>query len=223
MLLLSIFVESSDKGERIVKMNERITNEKKVSMDFDFADEIKISSWNRNEISVEVSVNINDNDNNENYTIKSKRDAGIIYFDSKINGMNRIRKRVSTVRRENGKNVLVSSDNVEFDIYYNIKVPNNISVEVSTITGNIEIRNTDDNIKAKSISGDVDLSWREKSGADFSLSTISGDMYSDLNFKSETDDTKKYGLYKLNTIYKSGGKSINLKSISGDIFIRKSK
>ena len=78
-------------------------------------------------------------------------------------------------------------------------------------------------LKLETISGDVDIKLPASQNLSLTASTISGDIYSDLSF-DYLDGGK--GLrqmvgMKLDARLNSGGKQLSLKSISGDILLRK--
>ena len=65
------------------------------------------------------------------------------------------------------------------DIDYEITVPADVALRVSTISGNIDIAGLTGAIEAKSISGFVDVTWPADQGAELSLKTITGEVYTD--------------------------------------------
>jgi DUF4097 and DUF4098 domain-containing protein YvlB len=85
-----------------------------------------------------------------------------------------------------------------------------------------------------SISGDVDISLPADSKGNFSISTTSGEIYTDLDFDAENlsgeSRRKGKGVYSgfpgavnVNAMLNGGGVEVSLRSVSGDIFIRKAK
>lgn len=138
-----------------------------------------------------------------------------------------------------------ASDDLEIDSY-------NGSVELKTLTADVKINNcsgpftvssTSGNIEAvfssldqenpsslASVSGFVDVSLPASVKANLKVSTITGDMYNNLDLKSASDEkenNRAEGLEsiggKSNSEYtlNGGGQKLLLKSISGDIYLRK--
>lgn len=74
-----------------------------------------------------------------------------------------------------------------------------------------------------STSGDIDITLPGTTKGDFQMKTVSGEVYTDLDFEFEGD--KKPSFFGAGTSAEAalngGGVQVNLKSISGDIFIRK--
>jgi len=67
------------------------------------------------------------------------------------------------------------------EINYRIKVPRNADLSIESISGDIEIKGFYGELWAKSISGFIDLSWDTSKGADLSMKTITGELYSDMD------------------------------------------
>ena len=76
-----------------------------------------------------------------------------------------------------------------------------------------------------STSGDIDVTLPANTAGDFDMSTTSGEVYTDMDFEfSDEDGLRRWGGgmsadAKLN----GGGVAVVLRSVSGDIFIRKEK
>ena len=81
-----------------------------------------------------------------------------------------------------------------------------------------------------SISGDIDITLPDSSKGNFRLSSTSGEIYTDLDFETvDTKESKEYwrgkrqfwGGTSANTLLNGGGVEFTVKSVSGDIFMRK--
>ncbi|WP_258100031.1 DUF4097 domain-containing protein [Marinoscillum pacificum] len=76
-----------------------------------------------------------------------------------------------------------------------------------------------------STSGDIDVTLPTSTKGAFKLSTISGEVYTDVNFdvKNEEGMRRMAGGMSVDATLNGGGVNILLKSISGDVYIRKDK
>lgn len=76
-----------------------------------------------------------------------------------------------------------------------------------------------------STSGDVDITMPASTKGNFKMGTVSGEIYTDVDFKfAEEEDMKRMGGgMSANATLNGGGVEISLKSVSGDVYIRKSK
>ena len=82
-----------------------------------------------------------------------------------------------------------------------------------------------------SVSGDIDIAIPENSKGNFSLGTTSGEIYTDLNFDAEDLSPARWGkgmpgfpgAINAHAMLNGGGVEVSIRSVSGDIFIRKTK
>lgn len=101
-------------------------------------------------------------------------------------------------------------------------------VVANSISGNMKLSfdqlNTDKPIVISMISGDVDLILPATTKADFKLSSISGEVYTDLdiNMMQKEDQGRAYGMRKpINGSINGGGTPIQVNTVSGNIYLRK--
>ena len=76
------------------------------------------------------------------------------------------------------------------------------------------------------VSGDVDVTLPASTKASFSMRTVSGEIYTDFNLnlgKDGADNLQHIGGQTVEGRANGGGTSFALKSVSGDIFVRKAK
>jgi len=107
----------------------------------------------------------------------------------------------------------------ESHIYCDVYIPENANISVESINGNITITGRTAAIRAKSISGFIDLSVDPARKADLRLNTITGTVYTDLAVNANRS-SRSVGT-KISDLVNGGGKPISLETISGDIFLRK--
>jgi hypothetical protein len=177
-----------------------------LELDIQIADSITVHTWNKQEVYAKASVSINDNKENEAY---------LISFD------------------ETGKNVRIKAcfDEDFFDgrknncietlITWELYIPENTFFTIETIDGNIIIDGMTSDIKAKTISGFIDWTVKPDLKADLKLKTISGRFYSNLD--NISDDRCNTFPPVLTGKMNNGGYLVELETISGDIFCRKSR
>ncbi|MTI89581.1 MAG: DUF4097 domain-containing protein [Balneolaceae bacterium] len=73
------------------------------------------------------------------------------------------------------------------------------------------------------VSGDIDITMPENSKVDFSLYTVTGDVFTDLQIDvpNKVDNMKRLSGGKIEGSMNGGGVEVSLKSVSGDIYLRK--
>jgi hypothetical protein len=181
------------------------TGKQSTILKIQIADSIIIRTWNRNEVFVTASFNINENKDNDAYQVSFNETGTNIlingnfkdqYFKQNNNCCNTAR------------------------IYWQLYLPERTAFTLETINGNITIEGQTERMKVKSISGYIDLSMPLNRKADLKLSTLSGTIYSNFVFQQNG----RSGIpVKIEDKLNNGGPLVDLETISGDIFFRKSE
>ena len=99
-------------------------------------------------------------------------------------------------------------------------------VVVRSVSGDIKLTNlSGSEIEAKTVSGDVDLSWPPAQAAELSLHTVTGEVYADPAVTFSNLKQRSYVGYELHGRYagRGSGPLVKLESVSGDVFFRKEK
>ena len=197
-------------------------------LDFDFADEIKIKGWDKNEIYVKVNVNINNNEDNSAFKLDAKESTSSVSFISDIENIKKISKnRITVTTTEDGKRTTTYSDgwHIDMDIFFEVFLPQNMNINLNTISGNIILTDAYGELDIKTISGFIDLAMDKNAKVNIKTSTISGGVYTNHDVQiNKNSKNRKYHLVigrSPNFDLNGGGKSIKLETISGDIYIRK--
>ena len=197
-------------AQKKIEKNFSFNGKEEVNLNLQIADSIRILTWNKNEVGVKVSISINENKDNEDY---------LVNFDEAGNKI-KVKAELDSKKR---RNYQWHSDSnccrYETDIYWEVYVPEKATVDVETINGNITITGKTSAIKAYSISGFIDLAIPADLKADFKFSTITGTVYSNIALNNPGSSKKSYA--DIVSQYNGGGTPVNLKTISGDIFVRK--
>jgi len=186
--------------------------DKKVEMKFDFADDIHVEAWDKNTIELEVKVNIDDNKYNDYYFLNVNDHSGNVDLIEKVD--------FDGIKKLRGKK---DCCNWETKIGYKLKVPANLEFSLKTISGKIELVGSKGKMSINSISGFIDYAIPAALKAHINLSTVTGDVYSDVKFdKSPSKEISWVGT-KRDLSLNGGTLPVELKTVSGDIYLRKSK
>ncbi|HLK27301.1 MAG TPA: DUF4097 family beta strand repeat-containing protein [Puia sp.] len=201
-------------AQKIIEKHFSSAQSKVVSMNIQIADSINVITWNKNEVYVKASIDVNDNKNNDAYKVNFDESNSSISIKSKF-------------EFEKGKNCCGTDENCHCNCNCNshitcvVYIPENTDFSVETIDGNISISGKTSQIRAHTISGFIDISLNPETKAGLRMKTISGTMYSDFDFQSDKG-LRHRGGSAIETLLNGGGdKSIDLETISGDIFFRK--
>ncbi|MDN5201773.1 hypothetical protein QQ008_10380 [Fulvivirgaceae bacterium BMA10] len=216
LLIITAFGSVSLLGqEKKVERTFQARKGKKLDFNLKFARDIIIEGWSKNEVFFQAEVIINHGRNNDLHLLEFNNDPDRLNIESDFKKTDR--------------------DNFYFDckgqhdeesyctrINYKIKIPENANLSIESISGNIDVKQFSGALYAKTISGFVDLGWDQQRGADLSMKTVTGELYSDLevNFTNRKKEAPMVG-YNLRGLVAGGGNNIHLETISNDIFLRK--
>lgn len=206
-ILLAIWVIGTPvTAQKTIEKHINFAGKESLVLNIRIADSILVHTWNKPEVYAQASVNINDNKDNEAYRMS---------FDES--------GKVVSISADFAENYFKNSNYccIESEIIWSLYIPEKTVFSIETINGNIVVDGVTTEIKAKSISGIIDLAMMQDRKADLELKTISGTFYSDLDLNpgAITRDLPQIVRQKIN----SGGYTVHLETISGDIFVRKSK
>ena len=218
-------------GQKIVEETYALPESNRVSMNLKFADSIRVTSWDRNEIQIKAVILINNGKLNEAFKMEVDKSSGeleiVTDFDKNLMKQGKIEDcggyvtKTGDVYTTNKGANWNNGNMVCSDIYFEIKIPNKADFRLETISGNIEVRGFSGKLFAKTISGFVDLTWKASKGADLEMKTITGDVFSNLDVALENKKKNPVVGYELKGKINGGGTLVHLESISGDVYLRK--
>jgi DUF4097 and DUF4098 domain-containing protein YvlB len=181
---------------------------KKVEMKFNFADTISIEAWDKNTIELQVTVNIDENRYNEYYDLKVKEEGNLCQLTEDVN--------FKEIQKKKGNKC-----NFNTDIIYKLKVPSKLEFNLNTISGMIVLKGSLGKMSVNSISGFIDYTVPQSCKARIDLSTISGNVYSNLKFEDQSSKEISWVGTQRKLTLNGGTQEIALKTISGNIYLRK--
>ena len=187
-----------------------------VTMNFQISDSIRIITWKKSEVYVKSSIDVNDNQDNDAYKMVFDASGTSINVSGKLE-MNGTRRK----GKDSGNCCCCYCNYNNTRIIHEVYIPENAGFSVETINGNIVITGNTAEIRAHSISGFIDLAISPDRKAEVKMHTISGTMYSNLELNSASRGIRHVGGNSVTTDLNGGGKSIDLETISGNIFFRK--
>ena len=201
------------KAQKIIEKHLNYTPNGFVSMNFQISDSIRIITWKKNEVYVKSSINVNDNENNDDYNMVFDETGGTINIQGKLE-TNKMR------RRKDSSNKCCCCWNYDTRIFHEVYIPENADFSVETINGNIIITGNTAEVRAKTISGFIDLAIEPNRKAAVKMHTLSGTMYTNIDLKIASQSLRHVG-GSVSADLNGGGKRIDLETISGNIFFRK--
>jgi predicted membrane protein len=209
LVLVCLCFSASVLAQKKIEKTFNFSGKQLIDLKLQIADSIDVKTWNKNEVMIKASININNNKYNDDYLVDMKESGEGLeidaHFDSKIK------------RNWNDD----SCDcNYRSEIYWEIYMPEKTRISLETINGNIVITGQTSEMKVSTISGYIDLVIPSDLQADLKMSTITGTIYTNVAMNDLGKSSKHSGSDVVSK-YNGGGKPVNLKTISGDIFLRK--
>jgi hypothetical protein len=185
---------------------------KKLELKFDFADSIRIETWNKSTVELQVVVDIESNKYNDYYSLNANQFSG----EARV---------VEKVDFEGLKKAKGCKNNCNFNtsIFYTVKVPASVQFSLKTISGEVTLVGALENATINSISGFIDYAVPSNLKARINLSTVTGDVYSNIKFDNKVGKEMSWVGTKQDLVLNSGTSPIHLQTVSGNIYLRKAK
>jgi hypothetical protein len=217
-------------GQQTRQDNLPLGTNENLFLNLRFADSIRVSAWDKNEVSITVVYQVNQGKLNDAFQLAVSRSEGQLRvttdFDKELIKNDQVADcpeglpiYQTNVYVDAQDNKTYRSARVCAQIYFDIKVPRLANFRVETISGNLLLVGLGGGVEAKSISGFVDLAWPPHQGAELRLKTITGQAYSNLPVDFGPD--RQTVGHDLRGTLAGGGPRIRLETISGDIFLRR--
>lgn len=192
----------------------KIPSSKIATLNLKFARSIDVKTWDKNEIVLKTTIEYNDEKYISWHTQEVDQNNGQLTVET---GFQK--------NRAMEKNECWSCDDRDcicLRFSYEVFAPANISLDLQTISGDIDLTSWSGGIKAKSISGFIDLALNPGAKRSIKLKSVTGEVYTDLSELKLDDDSSAY-FKKMNRQFNGGGETIQLETVSGDIYIRKGR
>lgn len=234
-LLLSFSILSAQKK---VIQKQSASGINYVDIHVKFAENIEIKNWDKNEIVVEALANLNDNNDNHYFSLKKSKIGTTFTVKSDYgNFFEKHKKEITITSKEGNINShKYYNEHNKVTVNYVIYVPQNMRLKVKSISGSVNaqtykgdltldlisgditVKKHSEKMNLKTISGDIDM---YVSDAEFKAETLTGSVYSNLDIDFEKNSKKHQMGSKIHGTVKNGLAFLRLKTISGNIFLRK--
>jgi DUF4097 and DUF4098 domain-containing protein YvlB len=205
-------------GQQIIEKSFDLSTKKDVELELKFADDIIITNSDDNTMYFKAVIDIENGELNDAHEIDFDVDSRKIDIETDIDHDQFKKSKYIIIDGDCDHNV--EHYNIDMEINYELKIPNGIKVELETISGNIQIKGFNGPMAINSISGFVDLTWGN-SGADLELQTITGEIFSNLEFDKKNYNEVSYVGSDITAEYLGGGIPVKIETISSDIYLRK--
>lgn len=191
---------------------------KSAEIDLKFASNIKVTSWNKNELVLKTIITYGEEKLLGLHQMKVTDIGNTLTITSDYS---------KAFSHENGYNCW-SCDQQEnhqndkcrcFKLAFELMLPKGADVSLKTIAGNLELADLKGPLNAKTISGFIDLGLAPSTATALNFKSVTGEIYTDFDITLDKNSTAFSK--RLNTSINGGGPLIALETVSGDIFLRK--
>ena len=241
--LLLVFAASGIQAawaQKVIEKNANVATGQRVYLNLKQASSIRIRAGASGKLTVKASVTINQNKLNDALLLTMEQTGDELKLTSDFDkemlrnaqsgdcptgGTYYGDTYITSSKKDKGEAAPGHNANqVCADIEYEITVPAGVALRVNTLSGNIDIAGLTGTIEAKSLSGFVDVTWPPTQGAELSLKTITGEVYTDqdIAFSTARKENPIVG-YQLHGTLQGSGPLVKLESISNDVYFRKRK
>lgn len=191
---------------------------KEIKLDLPFGDSILVKSWNKAEVKVLATVRINGEEKHEAYWLEAEDKGDVLSFKSGLH-----EDKLTAMEDDYRNNVsYFDGKRVKLEISYQVYAPASAALKLETISADVILEPWKASLDVRSISGDIDLHWKEKKAASFELKTISGDIYTDLESLNYPENARQKNVgIDMDASILAGGPEIELETISSNIYLRR--
>ena len=203
--LVSLCCPAQTQVEKIID----VTDQSRLALDLPFADEIRISTWDRHKVQVQAAVTINDGEEDNIFALNTQKSSHTISVEMDKDKW----KDISWQGMCQCKSTKIS---------YRVYLPDSMQVTARTISGSYLLDYYGRPLELKTVSGDIDMSVPSGRGVDFEVKTVSGEVYSDLTIEYPDGKDGLKQLVGINVHGRAfgGGPFADIKTISGNVYLR---
>ena len=227
LLLLAIAVAGPAAAQKIIEKTAPVSAGQRVFLDLRQATSIRVRPGAPGQMALKATVSINQNRLNDALQLTVAPAAEQLRvtadFDKEMLKQAQAGDCIGYDDHGQGRNMWYGRQVCD-DIAYEITLPADVALRVFTYSGNVDIVGFSNAIEAKSLSGFIDVSWPETKGAELSLKTLNGEVYTDqdIAFSTALRRNPDFGYWLQGTL-KGSGPVVKLESISNDVYFRKRK
>jgi hypothetical protein len=226
-LLLVVAMARPAAAQKVIEKTAPVTAGQRVFLDLRQATSIRVRTGPAGQLALKATVSINQNRLNDALQLTVAPSAEQLRvtadFDKEMLKKAQPGDCASYDDQGHGRNMWYGQQVCD-DIAYEITLPADVALRVFTYSGNVDIVGFSNAIEAKSLSGFVDVSWPDTKGAELSLKTLNGEVYTDqdIAFSTALRRNPDFGYWLQGTL-KGSGPVVKLESISNDVYFRKRK
>ena len=229
LLLLVVAVSGAQSvlAQKTIEKTASLTAGQRVFLNLKQASSIRVRAGAPGQMSLKATININQNRLNEALQLDLSSTIDELKITADFDRKQLLGAQTSDCGgyddQGRGRNLWYGQQVCD-DIAYEITLPADVALRVYTYGGNVDIAGLAGALDVKTLGGFVDVSWPPDQGAEVSLKTISGEVYTDQDIAFTTPRVKNPIVgYQLRGTLRGSGPLVRLESIGNDVYFRKRK
>ncbi|MES2373077.1 MAG: hypothetical protein V4557_10900 [Bacteroidota bacterium] len=248
LIFLCCIITAGINAQSTVNKSYPVKAGQKIEISFDFPN-VKVSTWDRNEVSIVAHVSINDGENDSAFELEDKSTDAMVNIKSRIRNIDKLPHRYTITGRDGKKTIFRTkedykafrsantidystiSEGPDMDISIEIKVPANTPTYIKSEYGRIDAVFDDHFLKVPltlvSTFGRVDVSVPVAVKANVNMKTSHGEILASKDLKIDIeralakDDLLSFSNKDIKGKLNGGGTELSLQSDFGKIYLRK--
>lgn len=211
-------------AQRLVEESFSLPAGQPLRLELKHGSDIQLKGWDKPQVLVKASVQVNGGKHNDAFRLNSSS-AGkgltvtSVLDESKITSGGAAGDCKGSTWQFDSEN---GANNICLEITYEVWLPKNTNLQLNTISGNVTAKNLQGPLDLNSISGFIDVSWPAEQQADLWLTSVTGELYTNLEVKVLNPQEKIPMVgYELKGQLGKGGQPLRLQTISSNIYLRK--
>lgn len=235
-LVFSLSLMAQTKVNKIIAVNKGQT----ISMNFDYPELIKISTWDKSEISIQGEVTINNGENDDAFELLTSANGNTVVIENNIKDLKNLPQMITVIdgskkirfkskedykkyKSENGASYDIVSWGVDMDIILEIKIPKSMTTSITSVYGMVEVKDFSAPLTVEAKYGGVDASLAIASVGELVVETNYGQIYSNLDLNFDNGGLREKDFYTYVTAKPGNGPRYGFESKYGNVYLRKPK
>lgn len=222
-MVLLLLVLTTARAQRVEEQRLPYRQGQQIAFDLPIGKSIQITGWDKDEVALVARVTINNNQLNDAWQLDVTEGTDRITLRASFDEERLKDSDPADCQGNAGYHTMNNNQRASIctEIYYEIKVPRQADISLNTISADVEASGLAGSSQIKAISGFIDFSWPQRQGAELQLKSITGELFTDLDFDilNKQDHPPIVG-YTLKGRNKNGGPLLELETISSNIYLR---
>ncbi len=231
--LLALALVTHAQAQNTVKQEFTAAKGESIELDLPYAKFISVEGWDQQKVVIEAEVTVFDEKTSKGYTLEVDRvgDKHLIRSELDLDQLpsravegeelNDLEYQPVSISRDKDGNWRV----YRVDVVYRIRAPKDTPVQIDTHRGNVEIKSMLEAITVETNNGFIDVTYPSNAGADLSLKTHRGNIYTDFPLESkEASESNRHchsSIVVKTQLNEQSGVPLKLFTSCGDIYFRK--